>query len=75
MKKEKSLHEMAVRLCEGGHVCIVGHFLKAVEVTDGFDPCNECDLDSVCVYDVQELCAECDSYTGTKHLLKFVHQK
>lgn len=75
MKKLPSLHDLAVRLCEGDTVWFEGHSLKAVEVAEDLNPCYECDLDSVCVYDVQVLCDECDRYTGTKHLLKLAHRK
>ena len=75
MKKEANLHDLAVRLCEGGNVWFKGHSLRAVEVPEGFDPCNECDLDSICYHPIAELCYECDTYTGTKHLLKLAYRK
>lgn len=75
MVQNESLHELAVRLCEGGHVWFEGHWFKAVEVPLGFESCNECELDCVCHGSIAELCAECEAYSGKTYLLKFVYRK
>ena len=72
-----SLHDMAVRLCEGGHVWIDGHYVGAKELPNDVWPCEECKMDSVC--DLGEpmcdLCHECDWYTNTPHLLYFANER
>lgn len=79
MKKKKhqepTLHELAIRLCEGGTVYFEGHFLKAVKVPSGFSCCDECDLDSICHDTISSLCCECDNYVGEYHLLKLINGK
>lgn len=72
-----SLHDMAVRLCEGGHVWIDGHYVGAKEVPNDVTPCDECGMDSVCHFGspMCHLCKECDWYTNTPHLLYFAHER
>lgn len=68
-----SNHAKAVRLCQGGIVEIDGHFVRA-ERYDGDDsPCFECEMDSICRMDMVDLCAECDSTTGLKYILKLAN--
>lgn len=69
-KQEPSLHDLAVRLCEGGTVYFEGHYFKAVTVPGGFSCCDECELDSICHGLISSLCLECDYYEGGSHLLK-----
>ena len=68
---EKSLHELAVRLCEGGGVWFQGHFIRAIEVPDEIDECMICPCDSECHEEMAALCRECDDYNGKKHYLRF----
>lgn len=69
-KEQLTLHEMAVRLCEGGTVWFQSLQVKAVEVK-GFDPpCDFCDMDCLCHGEMVELCEECDHYTGKMYRLK-----
>ena len=75
MVKNESLHDLAVRLCEGGHVWLEGHSFRAIEVPLGFDSCCECELDSVCHGPIAELCRECEAYSGKTYLLKFSYRK
>lgn len=72
MKKVVSLHEMAVRLCEGGTVWFECHSLRAVEVTDTDNPCFDCTMDCLCNFKMIELCAECEKLTGKRYRLKLV---
>ena len=60
-KKELSLHDKAVRLCEGGVVEFQGHFLRAGDYYGDDNPCYYCNM--------TDLCAECDDLTDTKHIL------
>lgn len=75
MEKEKSMHELAVRLCEGGSVQIDGHWVKAVQVPDDVIPCEECQMDSACRMSMADLCGECEAYTHKRYYLKFAYQK
>ena len=64
-----ALHEMAVRLCEGGQVYYLGHFwtTKVVE-TDDF-PCDVCEVDSECHPPLIDLCTEVECYDNKRHIL------
>lgn len=68
-KKETTLHEMAVRLCEGGAVEINGLVVKAKKVGNDITPCDICDMDCLCHGNMVLLCVELDSYDGFKHIL------
>lgn len=67
--KANSLHDLAVRLCEGGTVWYEGHSLVAKVIPAVSDVCNCCHLDSICNPNIRELCMECDSYDGKIHYL------
>lgn len=75
MKKKKldtvgmSLHEKAVRLCEGGVVFHCGYFFQAQTVSDIETPCDRCHLHSICRPEIAQLCAECDLYEFKGHYL------
>lgn len=71
--KEMSLHDKAIRLLEGGVVACSGHAVRVVGVIDNDKSCLLCDMDSACDDEMIELCAECDSITHSKHILKFAH--
>ena len=73
--KKMTLHEKAVRLCEGGVVEINGHFVRALDVARWEDPCYLCDMDSVCDDTIGDLCAEVDKYTCSPHILIFANKK
>lgn len=75
MKKVDTLYAKAVRLAEGGVVEINGHFVRAVDVVGEVNPCNLCDMDSVCRMDMTDLCAEVDGYTHSLHILKFAYKQ
>lgn len=72
--KEKELHTLAVHLCEGDIVHFNGHFIMAKEVPYE-NPCNECQMDSICDMAMTDLCAECDGYTHTKHYLQLANKR
>ncbi len=75
MKKKKldtlgmTLHEKAVRLCEGGVVFHCGYFFQAHDVPDEEGSCFLCELDSICRPEIADLCRECDDYDGKDHCL------
>ena len=72
MKKvTNSLHELAVRLCQGDTINFGGYALKAKDVGHEENPCFLCEMDCVCDMQLTDLCAECDSITRTKHILMF----
>lgn len=68
--KKATLHEKAVRLCEGGVVEIAGFFVRAKRYEgDNFIPCPDCKMDSICNMQINRLCTECDEYEGCQHVL------
>lgn len=75
MKKKKldtlgmTLHEKAVRLCEGGVVFHRGYFFEAHTALDEVFSCDMCSLDCICREEVYLLCRECDMYDGKDHYL------
>lgn len=73
--KQTEIHEKAIRLIEGGHVEIDGHFVFAQIASDQYYPCECCEMDSICTQDsesMMDVCAECDEITGEKHILTLV---
>ena len=73
MAKKLSLHDLAIRLCEGQRVEICGLVLRAVDFNGDYsDVCCYCEMDSICTNydDISNLCAECDNITRTPHYLK-----
>lgn len=68
-KKEMTLHEKAVRLCEGGVVECMGHYVKAKTYKGKDLPCIDCKMDSICQDELCDLCAECDGLTNEEHYL------
>lgn len=72
--KSYSLHDMAIRLCEGGVIEYGGYFLKAKNLGIEEDPCTLCNMDCVCDINMTDLCAECDSITHSKHILMFANE-
>lgn len=65
MTKESKVHELAIRLVEGGIVEIDGHWVAMLRNPYLFDPCNECELDSICHESntISDVCMECDIIT------------
>ena len=72
-----SLHDKAVRLCEGGRVRIAGHYVGAKELPNDVFPCDECKMDCLCHSGepMCDLCHECDEYTNTPHMLHFAYEQ
>lgn len=72
---DQELHEKAVRLCEGGCVCIQGHFVKTGTISMEVSECDFCEMDSICRSEMVELCVECDAYDGKKHYLYLANKR
>ena len=70
--KRMTLHDKAVRLCEGGVVWCMGHYVKAQVVQMDDLPCIDCNMDSICQDELCDLCAECDNLTNENHILILV---
>lgn len=73
--KQMSLHDRAVRLCEGGIVECSGHYIKAKDVGKEEHPCWLCSMDSACNQEMCDLCFECDELTRSGHILYFAYEK
>lgn len=73
--KQMSLHDMAVRLCEGGIVKCSGHYIKAKDVGKEEHPCWLCSMDSACNQEMCDLCFECDELTRSGHILYFANEE
>lgn len=67
----KSLHDLAVGLCEGAMIEFNSLFIRAKVVEYVDDPCDVCDMDCLCHEEMSDLCAECDAYDGKRHKLVF----
>lgn len=73
--KQVTLHEKAVRLCEGGVVEFEGLSVRAVRYEGDDLPCIDCKLDSSCSMKMSFLCSECDDYEGCQHILVLNNSK
>lgn len=71
-RRRLTLHEKAVRLCEGGIVEVNGLFLRARNIKRHFNSCQQCCMDSACDEEINKLCAECDQYNHKNHILEIV---
>lgn len=71
-KKEMTLHDKAVRLCEGGAVWCMGHYVKAEVVRMDDLPCFDCSMDYIYQAELCDLCSECDNLTNEEHILVLV---
>lgn len=70
-KTEKTLHEKAIRLIEGGVVEISGMSVRMRHEPYIWDPCRLCDMDCLCIMgnDICNLCVECDTILGEDCIL------
>lgn len=73
--KEKELHTLAVRLCEGGAVWVSGLMVRAKRVPEEECACQLCKMDSACDKEMCDLCAESDGYDHHKHILYLYNQE
>lgn len=68
---ERELHQLAVRACEGNPVHFCGLNVYALHVPGILDPCQICEMDSLCTDELSELCEACTLYTGGTYILSF----
>lgn len=73
--KQMSLHDMAVRLCEGGVVEFNSLFLKAMVVPYEMNECDVCRMDCLCHDAIINLCSACNDYDRRKHLLYLANEQ
>lgn len=71
-RKEMTIHDKAVRLCEGGAVWCMGHYVKAQVFQMDYLPCIDCNMMSICQDELWDLCVECDNLTNENHMLVLV---
>ena len=68
-KKQQTLHDLAVRLCEKAVVFYDGQFVRAKVINSRGNACNVCKMDSACTEKLRHLCLECDLYDRKQHIL------
>lgn len=69
-KNQKTLHEKAIRLIEGGVAEVDSLVVRAVKVPEGYEPCFWCSMDCLCKGDIAKLCAELDLIDSNQYKLK-----
>lgn len=74
-KKKMTLHDYAVRLCEGGQIWFNQHSIRTEIALGECDTCMLCKMDCICNEDFQELCIECESITHKPHILVLMDGK
>lgn len=76
MDTDKSIHDKAIRLIEGGIVEIKGNWFKLKKLSDdAYDlPCIECELDSICELEHSEVCVECERILHNQCYLRLVSE-
>lgn len=73
--KQKELEEKVQLLKAGQIVEIAGDYFRAVKV-EGWDIvacCEQCDLDSICRGDVNDVCSEMETVASHHWILKLAH--
>ena len=73
--KEKELREKVALLKDGQIVDIAGDWFQAARLPEYWDedPCNICELDSICRGDVNTICAALEDYGKCRWYLKLAH--
>lgn len=74
-KKAISIHKLAIALCEKRNVWFHCHTIRLVEVVGDKNPCNLCDMDSICDMEMVDLCSECYALLKRPCLLKLVTRR
>lgn len=77
MIMEKSVHDIAIRLVEGGIEEIDGLYFALRHEKYIFDPCFVCELDSICHRGkrIMDVCEECDAITNEDCFLVLIENK
>lgn len=73
--RQKELNEKIALLKDGQVVEIAGDYFRAVRInsTDILDTCSQCDLDSICRGDVENVCCEMEVLEDVHWILKLAH--
>ena len=74
--KQKELLEKVALLKDGQIVEIENDWFQAVRLPEYWDedPCNICELDSICRGDVNTICAALEDYGRCRWYLKLAHK-
>ena len=74
--EEKTVHDKAIRLIEGGIVEIEGNWFRLKRFSEYFDDntCNECELDSMCHWEHVQICEECEAISNRRCCLQLAHK-
>ena len=70
--KQKTLHDLAIALCEGQNVWFKNHTIRFISMNVDSIGCEVCDIDCLCDMDMQDLCTTCDIIKGKSGYLKLV---
>jgi hypothetical protein len=67
-----TVHDIAIRLLEGGVVNIEGNWFRLKKFPADYDdnPCVECNLDSICRMEHTYVCGECEAISHLKCCLQ-----
>lgn len=68
-KEKPSVHEMAIRLLEGGIVEIDNLCFSMTEIEGDDIACTYCSIDSICSKNIIDVCLEADLITRTRHIM------
>ena len=73
----KTIHDKAIRLCEGDIVEIEGNWFRLVRFSEYFDDnaCMECELGSICKMWHVNICAKCEIITRKRCCLHLVTKR
>lgn len=70
--KAVSIHNLAIALCEKRNIWFHDHTIRLVEVEGEGNPCDLCDMDSICDMEMCDLCGECYALLRKHCILKLV---
>lgn len=59
-------------LCDGDEVMFYGLRVRAEVVIGDDDPCDVCDMSSICHYEMSSLCRQCDDWANKDFKLDLV---
>ena len=70
--KKITEHDKAIRLLEGGIVEIDANWFRLRRFPDYYEgnPCEECELDSICRLEHTDVCGECEAISNRRCMLK-----
>ena len=70
--KKMTVHDKAIRLLEGCIVEIEANWFRVKRFPNDYDgnPCEECELDSICRLEHEDVCAECEFISNQRCMLE-----